>query len=343
MSEAPPFWFNKPGIAAWLLAPFGFIYGKIAGRRMSVPASAIPPVPVLCVGNFVVGGAGKTPTVIAITKIAKGMGLTPGILSRGYGGSVNVPTLVDTQRHNAHDVGDEPLLLADHALTVVSSDRPAGAQMLSEAGVDFIIMDDGFQNPRLHKDFSLVVVDARRGTGNGFVIPAGPIRASLKTQLVKASAVLLIGRAPGSAQIIRQSARAAKPILQGEVVVENGETFKDRRVMAFSGLADNAKFHISLEKSGAHIVEKRNFHDHHPFTTEECRDLLAHASAEKLILVTTEKDHIRLRKMGGAQELLHSQSHPLRIHLEFENDRMIEGILEKMITDARAFRRRAKA
>ncbi|MFD0916128.1 tetraacyldisaccharide 4'-kinase [Pseudahrensia aquimaris] len=339
MSEAPPFWFTKAGVPAWALSPLGFIYGRVAAKRMTQKASNMADVPVVCVGNFITGGAGKTPTALALGRIVKDMGLKHGFLSRGYGGSVNTPTLVDTEKNNAKDVGDEPLLLAQQAPTVVAADRPAGAALLVEQRVDIIIMDDGFQNPSLHKDFSLAVVDARRGIGNGFCIPAGPVRANLGIQLLASDAVLLIGKAPGAAQVIRKAARAAKPILEAQISIDNPQDFEGRRVLAFSGLADNKKFHISLEQAGAEIVEVRNFHDHHPFSTEECRELLSYASAEKLVLVTTEKDHIRLRRMGGAQELLHTQSHPLRIHLTFDNPRTVEGLLEKMIAQAKAIRR----
>ena len=150
MSEAPPFWFKKPGLIAWTLWPISKLYGHIATKRMTRSAKAAADIPVLCIGNFIVGGAGKTPTAIALSRIARDIGLRPGFLSRGYGGNVSAPTIVDAKIHNSRDVGDEPLILFQYAITVVSPDRPSGAKLLQDQGVDIIIMDDGFQLSLIH-------------------------------------------------------------------------------------------------------------------------------------------------------------------------------------------------
>ena len=338
MSEAPPFWFQKPGLAAWALSPFSLIYGEIATRRMLARHRSVSKVPVLCIGNFIAGGAGKTPTAIAIAKIAREMGLRPGFLSRGYGGSVNKPTLVDIQTHNARDVGDEPMILGLYGTTVVSPDRPAGAALLEEQEVDFILMDDGFQNPSLHKDYSLAVVDARRGVGNGFCIPAGPMRARVRPQLAAASAILLIGQSQAGTDIVRKAAKMAKPILTAEIKVRRKQEWEGARVLAFSGIADPAKFHVSLRGCGAEIVAHSNFHDHHPFSAEECDDLIARAKSQNLQLVTTEKDAVRLIRMGDAQQKLRAMSKVLHIDLAFENPKMVEVIIRDTLKHAADFR-----
>jgi len=338
MSEAPPFWFGKPGAIAWALAPFGKLYGYIAARRMVAPPKAAVDIPVLCIGNFIAGGAGKTPTAIALSRIARNIGLRPGFLSRGYGGSVNEPTIVDAKTHNAHDVGDEPLILFQYAITVVSPDRPAGARLLQEQGVDIIIMDDGFQNPSLQKDYSLLVIDAGRGIGNGFCIPAGPVRATLSTQLSLSSAILLIGKSEAGTAMVRRAARAAKPVLNANMTRRSAMGWSDRKVIAYAGIADPSKFHRSLEEAGAQIVEKRNFHDHHPFSEEECRELLALADKEGLTLATTEKDAMRLARMGHAQEVLREKSRVLLVDLEFENAKMAELVLRDTVKRAEANR-----
>ncbi len=342
MSEAPPFWFQKPGVLAWALAPLAAIYGHIASRRMSAKPKAGANIPVLCVGNFIAGGAGKTPTAIAIAKIARDLGLRPGFLSRGYGGNLNKPTLVDIKFHNARDVGDEPLILGLYAVTVVSSDRPAGAMLLEEQSVDLIIMDDGFQNPAIRKDYSLVVVDAGRGIGNGFCIPAGPLRAGFRTQLAAASAVLLIGKSEAGTQIVRRCAKMAKPTLSASIVVRQSDPWKDERVLAYAGIADPRKFHKSLELVGADIVEVKNFHDHHPFSDEECRDLLLQAVENKLTLVTTEKDAARLVRSGEIQEQLRAESKVLHVDLAFENPKLVEQIITDTIKRAGEYRMKIK-
>ncbi|MFN3635866.1 MAG: tetraacyldisaccharide 4'-kinase, partial [Rhizobium rhizophilum] len=165
VSEAPPFWWTKTGWQAICLYPLSFVYGRISGAVMRHRRGHVLPVPVICIGNFTIGGAGKTPTAIAIARAAKAKGLTPGFLSRGYGGSLDVTTVVDPQHHRSTAVGDEPLLLAREALTVISRRRVAGADKLVTEGVDLVIMDDGFQSARLLVDYALIVVDSMRGIG----------------------------------------------------------------------------------------------------------------------------------------------------------------------------------
>ncbi|MGA7679775.1 MAG: tetraacyldisaccharide 4'-kinase, partial [Pseudolabrys sp.] len=177
----PAFWWRKAGIAAALLAPFGFVYGAIAARRMTMKGVSVG-VPVLCVGNFTLGGAGKTPTVMMLARMLSDAGERPFCLSRGYGGDVAGPKLVDTGTDVAARVGDEPLLLARTAPTVVAIDRTGGAEFARARGAGLIIMDDGLQNSSLRKDFTLAVVDARRGIGNRCIFPAGPLRAPLAAQ-----------------------------------------------------------------------------------------------------------------------------------------------------------------
>ena len=338
MSEAPPFWFQKPGFAAWALSPLGFIYGRIAAGRMQSKPGHVSNVPVLCVGNLIAGGAGKTPTAIAIAKIARQSGFRPGFLSRGYGGNVHSPTLVDIKTHNCRDVGDEPLILGLYGETVVSPDRPAGAQLLEEQGVDLIIMDDGFQNPSLHKDYTLAVVDAGRGIGNGFCIPAGPMRAELKTQLAMASGLLLIGNSDAGTKIVRMSAKMAKPIITADIAVRKPEQWQGENVLAFAGIADPTKFYKSLETAGANIVATREFHDHHPYSDGECQELMAEAQAKGLTLVTTEKDAVRLVRTGGRQQELRKVCKVMHIDLSFENPKMVETMLRDTVRRAEEIR-----
>jgi tetraacyldisaccharide 4'-kinase len=307
--------------------------------RPAVTAAASVSIPVFCVGNLIAGGAGKTPTAIAVAKIARKMGMRPGFLSRGYGGSVSAPTLVDVKQNSAHDVGDEPLILALYATTVVSADRPKGAQLLEEQGVDLIIMDDGFQNPSLHKDYSLVVVDARRGIGNGFCIPAGPLRAKLQTQLAMASSVLLIGQSAAGADIVRRCARSAKPVLSASIKPLKPRSWKGKEVLAYCGIADPQKFHASLADVGAEVMQTRNFADHHPFTSDECRELLKEVKGKGWTLATTEKDWVRLMRSGEQQEALRAASQVLQIELAFENPKLIELALQEAVD--RAAERRA--
>ncbi len=338
MNEAPPFWWQKPGLAAFLLSPLSWIYSWIAGRRMTMKSRYVSAVPVLCVGNFVAGGAGKTPTAIAIADGARKQGHKPGFLSRGYGGRIDKATIVDLTKHNSHDVGDEPPLLASRYPTVVSPDRVKGAQLLEQKGVDFIVMDDGFQNPSLHKDYSLVVVDSARGVGNGFAMPAGPLRVRLDAQLASADAVLLVGQQSAADGVIRATAKRAKPVYQAFVKVVNTRKWKGKKVLAFAGIADPEKFFSSLRKAGADIVEARSFGDHHPFTNEEADDILFFAKRNQLEIVTTSKDAARLNGLGRVQSELSDKASILEIDLKFENERILAAIIEGTVERAKMHR-----
>lgn len=334
LEEAPPFWWRKAGPMAWLFSPFSLVWGLATTRRMNLQPTASVAVPVLCVGNFIAGGAGKTPTAMALARAAIRRGMKPGILSRGYGGRIAVATLVDPAHHRAIDTGDEPLLLAQAAKTVVSANRPAGARLLVEQGCDIVIMDDGFQNPALAKDFSIIVVDAKRGIGNGFTIPAGPMRAPLSAQLALAGAVLVIGEAPGADRVIRETARRAKPWFLAHTRVARAASWKRRKFVAFAGIADPSKFFDSLESTGAQILARRPFPDHHHFTQEEARDLLEKARSAGAELVTTAKDKVRFSAARDDLAVLAAETKVLEIKIEFDDPRATDLILDRTIANA---------
>lgn len=340
MSEAPTFWYSRPGLASWALSPAALAYGAVTGRRMSAKAAYRACVPVICIGNFIAGGAGKTPTAIALAKVARAQGHEPGFLSRGYGGTVSGAHRVDRHSDTARMVGDEALLLAAHGATVVSSDRVTGAKALELAGVSLIIMDDGFQNPFLHKDFTLAVVDSTRAIGNGFVHPAGPLRAPLRTQLARASAVLIVGKSQGSVAVVRQAARMAKPVITGLLQVPNPTRWSGVKVLAYCGIGDPDKFFRSLEAVGATIVNRSVFPDHHPYSAAECDALLQQAADLNAALATTEKDKVRLAGAGERHTQLHEQSFALPIEMAFENPRRAHGIIENAFE---AFEKRVHA
>ena len=291
----PAFWWRPPGLAAGLLWPVSAIYGAIAGGRMAKPG-ADAGVPVVCVGNLTVGGAGKTPTAIMVTRILAAAGRRPALLSRGYGGSSAGPVQVDLAKHRASDVGDEPLLLARVAPTIVAHDRVAGAAGARAAGADVVVMDDGFQNPSLQKNLSIVVVDGQRGVGNGRVLPAGPLRASLKLQLAHAHAVLVIGEGTAAEPIVAAARERALAIFRGrlEPDAQALDALKGRPVLAFAGIGDPEKFYATLRAAGIDVRAQRSFPDHHRYRRGEARELIARSERDGLVPVTTEKDWVRL-------------------------------------------------
>lgn len=286
-------------------------------------------MPVICVGNFVVGGAGKTPTCLALARIARGRGLKPGYLTRGYGGSAKGPLLVDPARHDAATVGDEPLLLAANAPTVVGGDRVAGARVLMEQGVSLIIMDDGFQNPSLAKDVSLVCIDPEVGIGNGMVIPSGPLRAPLGHQLRKADALVVIGEGEMAEPLIRTAARAGRPLLRASIKPVRVREWRKEPLLAFAGIGRPEKFFATLAAAGATAKRAIPFPDHYRYTESDAATLLRRAEAEKLRLVTTEKDMARLvGATGGALAQLREKASAFAVTLEFENPAAVGAMIE---------------
>ncbi len=315
LPPAPDFWWRRHSVAGFALAPLGAVYGRVSGRRMAGQGGRVG-IPVICIGNLVVGGAGKTPTTIEVARVCRGLGHNPGILSRGYRGAEQGPLVVTSSIHTAVDTGDEALLLARHAPTVVAADRLGGAKLLAGLGVDAIVMDDGFQNPSLAKDLALIVVDGGRGTGNGRVFPAGPLRAPLAAQMRLADAVLVLGDGPGG-DCVRMAARAGLPILRGFVEPTRRRGLRRRPYLAFAGIADPAKFYASLEKAGATIGHRISFPDHHAFTEAECEAILAEARQRDLVPITTEKDRVRLAGRGGSARRLTDATEVFPIRVRF--------------------------
>lgn len=324
MRKAPDFWWRQ-GVSpkAWALWPVARLWGARTAARMEKAPRFRPPVPVICIGNLVLGGAGKTPTALAVARLARTGGLKPGFLASGYGGTARGVLLVKPG-DSATLVGDEPLLLASLAPTVIGRDRAAAARRLLEEDVDLIVMDDGFQNPGLAKDLSLVAVDAAVGIGNGMVFPSGPLRAPLLPQLARADALVVIGEGDAAEPLIRAAARAGRPIERARLKVLRAREWQvGGPVLAFAGIARPEKFFQSLVEVKATVAAKLGFPDHHYYSEAEAERLLAHADAAGLRLVTTAKDRARLAGTGGARGRLHDRAEVLEVALEFENQTAI--------------------
>ena len=293
--RAPDFWSApNPGLFARLLSPVGAIYGAVAARRMS-RAGYRCARPVICVGNFTAGGAGKTPTAIAIAHELMTMGEAPFFLSRGHGGDWGgAPLQVDAALHAAAMVGDEPMLLARAAPVIVSADKAAGAALAIASGASVIVMDDGLQNASLHKDFCIAVVDAGVGVGNGFCMPAGPLRAPMAAQWPHVQAVALIGQGDRGEAVAAMA--DGRPVLRGALAAEAdaAQRMAGLRVCAFAGIGRPEKFYETLEACGAQIMSRTSFPDHHAFKADELAALEKKARSANAQLVTTQKDRVRL-------------------------------------------------
>jgi tetraacyldisaccharide 4'-kinase len=341
----PAFWHRPSSWIARLLMPLGAVYGLVAGWRLQREGFDAG-IPVLCVGNYHVGGAGKTQTVLALTKILRDLGETPIVLSRGYGGRLRGPIKVDPERHAADDVGDEPLMLARTVPVVVARDRIGGVALARSQGTTVILMDDGFQNPAIAKDASLIVIDGDRGLGNGRVLPAGPLRAPLPPQLDRTDALVVVGDGAAADPVAAATAARGKPVLRAHLKPDEASmaSLSGKRVLAFAGIGDPPRFFRTLRAGGIAVVAERAFADHHPFSPSEIEALIAEAKRDVLTLVTTEKDLARLRTSGGlpdwAREIV-----PFAVTLEFDDAAQLRKFVTDRLFKAREnkFRRVGKA
>ena len=296
MIRTPQFWHQPPGLMAYGLWPLGRLYGAaMAWRQSRALEAAHPPCPVICIGNINAGGTGKTPAVIALAEHLKERGRRVVALSRGYGGTVAVPTLVDPKTHGAAEVGDEPLLISAFCPVVVVRKRVAGLALALAQKPDVILMDDGFQDPSVRKDFSIVVVDAHLGFGNGFCVPAGPLREPLAKGLARADLCLSIGEAAAQRRFAALGPDHAHLRVEGEIKpLLTGMPWLGLPVFAFAGIAHPEKFFTTLRDLGANILGCEALSDHEPLSLPLMKRLAAKARALNAQMVCTEKDAARL-------------------------------------------------
>ncbi len=320
----PPGFWKSDSIISRLLIPFGWGYGIAGVIRRRVQANFAPGCPVVCVGNIVAGGAGKTPVAIAICKWFRAQQATPHFLTRGYGGSLSGPVQVVPERHDAGDVGDEALLLAAHAPTWVSRDRAAGAAAAVAAGADVIVMDDGHQNGAVRKTLSMVIVDGAYGFGNGRVIPAGPLREPLDWGFSRADIAVVLGSSIAS---VEAAIPTGFPVIRGDLVPDAGcRALSGRRVVAFAGIGRPEKFFETVAALGCAIASARSFPDHHSFTAGELAELRAQAASFDAQLLTTEKDLVRIGPEDRSGIVV------IPVEVEWEETTQLDRFLSEVIS-----------
>lgn len=302
--KAPKFWDRQDSFLSKALRPFGRIYAWTVVRRFKKVKPYQAPVPVICVGNVSVGGTGKTPVSLALCKLLKEKEHLFYFLNHGYKTRLK-HVLVDLTAHTAFDVGDEAMLLAFCAPTVVDNNRARGAQLAVKMGAPGIIMDDGFQNPSLIKTLSFVVVDGKKGFGNEQVLPAGPLREPALKALERADAVIIAGEDTWGVRFYLQRHQKDLPVLTGRFVPNAAQAaaLKGRKVFAFAGIGNPQKFYDLLRSAGALVMATCDFPDHYFYTRFDIEQLKEKAS--KLTLVTTAKDAVKISgSLRGGIEVL---------------------------------------
>ena len=314
--RAPHFWAagldphsrESAPLVRFLLTPFASLYAWLGARRLRKVNPIKVSAPVICIGNLTSGGSGKTPVTQALRAALIERGVIAASLSRGYGGRLKGPVAVSADLHSAKDVGDEPLMLAQTGGAWISTKRVAGAQAMIEDGVKLILMDDGHQNPVLHKDLSLIVIDAGAPFGNGYVLPKGPLREPIAAGLKRADAVILMGDGP-EPQIVTVS---GLPVFRARL--EQVDTIPAGPLIAFAGIGRPERFFNALKAAGGDVRDTSSFGDHHVYTASELARLAGFAKVHKARLVTTEKDFLRIPPSQQADIIA------IRVRAVFENE-----------------------
>ena len=294
MLKAPKFWYKKKDtFLSNSLYPFSLLFRFGTKIRIFISTKQKSPLPVICVGNIVVGGAGKTPVSLKIGKLLIKSGYKPHFISKGYAGLINKSTLVKSW-HSATSVGDESILLSKVAPTWIGSDRNNSSKLAKKEGADCLIMDDGFQNPTIQKDFSIIVFNAAQEFGNKRVMPSGPLRESINRGLSRTNLVIVVGEI---SKELKHIIPKNIPIIEAkfEIKKEN-KNFKGQNITAFAGIAYPEKFFQSLKEQGGKIVKQITYPDHYIYTENDLLALAETANKTKSILVSTQKDNVRIPK-----------------------------------------------
>ncbi|MEE6206777.1 MAG: tetraacyldisaccharide 4'-kinase [Alphaproteobacteria bacterium] len=317
--KTPKYW-QSNSLLSKILTPIGWLYGLATQMRLKLKKAPKADIPVICIGNITAGGTGKTPVSVSVAKMLATDMYHPFFLTRGYGGKLQ-NVMVNTKKHSAEDVGDEPLLLAQQAPVIVNANRYEGAKLAIQEGADIAIMDDGFQNPSLHKDLSFLVFDGSYGIGNGKIIPAGPLRETFENGIKRADALIILGKDKHNL-----AERCKLPVFFGHTEALQ-TTVNSGKVLAFAGIGHPQKFYHTLGQLGFDVAETIDFPDHHFYRKEELENILQKAKELNAEVYTTGKDFVKIPPS------LQKYINVLEIAVVWDNpDELLKFIKEKTIS-----------
>ena len=317
LMKTPKYW-QSNSLISKILYPLGYIYGKLTQLRLRLKTPQKVEAKVICVGNITAGGTGKTPVSISIARLLETEMYHPFFVTRGYGGKLQ-NIMVNNKKHSAKEVGDEPLLLSKQAPVIVNANRYEGAKLAEKEGADVIIMDDGFQNPGLHKDISFLVFDGHYGIGNGKIIPAGPLRETFEDGVKRADALIIMGKDKHNL-----AQRSKLPVFFGHTEPAQ-TTMNSNNILAFAGIGHPQKFYHTLSSQGYNVVETIDFPDHHFYSKADLENIMAKAKKLNADIYTTSKDFVKIPPQ------FHKDINVLEIAVVWDKpEELTEFILSKM-------------
>ena len=291
MMKTPIFWKNN-NVISFCLYPISIIYSFFRKMHVAFSKECKTTSNVICIGNIIAGGSGKTPVAIRIGEILKEKNINFAYLSKGYKGVLRDFTKVYIEKHTSNQVGDEPLILANYADTFICYNRKKAFNILAKNyNYDVIVMDDGFQNPTIFKDKNIIVIDGEYGIGNGKLLPSGPMRETLDDVVKRATFFIIIGE---DKQNLEKKLLEYNAKVIHANIIEKNKSNNNESYIAFCGIGRPQKFFNSLKKSNYNVIKEISFSDHCKYTENNILKLISESKQLNAKLITTKKDWVKI-------------------------------------------------
>ena len=299
-----------------------FVWLLLHSMRISFGRYEKMPLPVVCIGNVTLGGAGKTPTVIFLASYLKKNNIDAHVVSRGYGGKFKDTVCVNRKHHDASDVGDEPLLISRHAKVWVSRKKRDGIFSAYKAGADLVLLDDGHQNFSIEKNVSILVFDAEHNLKNERIFPMGNLRESPSSAITRADFFICIGSSSSRKKFKKNFLQYHNSkLIEGEFKPNIIPKLRNRKLVAFCAIGRPEKFFSMLKNLNMQVIQEISFPDHHFYTERQLANILKIADKNNALIVTTEKDYVKL------SESFKTKIYPIKIELHLpKSEKLLQGL-----------------